>query len=174
MSKTYVVMLLVAFTTISCKRKMLENKCCAIEPTEIAFEGGYVSVPNIFTPNNDSVFDQFTTQAEGYSSFRIEIFKKSGKSLFVSDDPEIRWNGYLFEDKESGFYDKKMKHGIYTYKVDVTSEKGETVSAEGEFCLVTGESARCFYSSDGCVGSSKYDGQNFVRSVENVPASCDE
>lgn len=150
----------------------MESSCCAIPPTEISFEGGYVSIPNIFTPNNDSVFDRFNTQAEGYADFRFEVSKKNGKSLFISEDPNDRWDGLLYEDKKQGFYEKKMKDGTYKFKLEISTNGGERIEKEGEFCLVTGGSARCFYQDEGCVGSSYYDGNYFVPSRELIPESC--
>lgn len=156
---------------ISCKRNKLENQCCAAPATEISFEGGFVSIPNIFTPNNDGVFDEFTTRAEGYSSFRFEILKGK-KSLFVSEDPNERWDGHLYTDKKNGFYEKKMKHGFYNFKLEMTTLGGQSISEEGEFCLVTGGSARCFYSNNNCVGASSYDGASFIQEREVIPSSC--
>lgn len=149
----------------------MENSCCLLPPTEVSFDGGYVSVPNIFTPNNDGVFDEFHTQAEGYASFKIEIFKGK-KSLFVSEDPTDRWDGHLYTDKKNGFYEEKMKHGIYNYKLEVGTVGGERITQEGEFCLVTGGQARCMYQQEGCIGSSFYDGSSFVQQTEVIPESC--
>lgn len=156
---------------MACKRNQLETKCCALPPTEIQFHGGYATVPNIFTPNNDGVFDSLHTNAAGYMNYRIEIFKGK-KSLFVSEDPSNRWDGYLFTEKKNGFYDRKMKHGFYNFKLEITSLSGEKIEHRGEFCLVTGASARCIASQEGCYGSSEFDGSAFVRNKEDQPENC--
>lgn len=53
-----------------------------------------VNVPNIFTPNGDGKNDLFHL-SYNYKpqSFRIDIFSRSGKRVYSSENPDFEWDG---------------------------------------------------------------------------------
>lgn len=53
-------------------------------------------VPNVFTPNNDNINDDFKIMGISnycYDSLNIKIYDRWGKLTFESDDPEFIWDG---------------------------------------------------------------------------------
>ncbi len=56
-------------------------------------DGIYLFIPDAFSPNGDNLNDDYTTSAERYSTFKMEIFTRNGQLIFTSDDPKIGWDG---------------------------------------------------------------------------------
>jgi gliding motility-associated-like protein len=52
-----------------------------------------VSIPNIFTPNDDGVNDLFLVTGAGISDFSMEIYDRWGIKLFTSQLLDEGWNG---------------------------------------------------------------------------------
>ncbi len=52
-------------------------------------------VPNIFTPNNDGINDDFVVTVPYPSSYNISVFDRWGKVVYSSSDPTTYWNGEL-------------------------------------------------------------------------------
>lgn len=52
-----------------------------------------VELPNIFTPNGDSVNDEYTIKATGVASLKAEIYNRWGEKMFSWNDPNTGWNG---------------------------------------------------------------------------------
>jgi len=50
-------------------------------------------LPNVFTPNNDSVNDRFLIMASGIKEFRMSIFNRWGELIFESFDVYEGWDG---------------------------------------------------------------------------------
>lgn len=75
----------------------------------------FISIPNIFTPNNDNVNDRFRIHNLDLSSWKLEVYNRWGKQVFNSEPYQNNWDGnglpdgmYLFQlinTKE----DKKLK-----------------------------------------------------------------
>ncbi len=64
-----------------------------------------IHVPNAFTPNGDSVNDEFRFHNIGLRSGFWRIYDRYGKMVFESDDLQGSWNGQVEgEDPESGHY----------------------------------------------------------------------
>jgi gliding motility-associated-like protein len=52
-----------------------------------------VFLPNVFTPNNDGVNDEYFPVVQGASEFSMMIFNRWGELLFVSVSADLPWNG---------------------------------------------------------------------------------
>ena len=51
-------------------------------------------VPNVITPNNDRVNDEFFIESENIEEFYIMIYSKANIKLFESSDPNFKWDGF--------------------------------------------------------------------------------
>jgi hypothetical protein len=71
-------------------------------------------IPNIFTPNNDHVNDEFKIQ-ELPTQFNLQIFNRWGNLVFETSDPGKMWNG----ENENG---KIVSTGTYYYLLNLTAE----------------------------------------------------
>ena len=65
-----------------------------ITTTEIEVkEGATLTLPNVFTPNNDRVNDYFVVKGSKIKEFNIKILTRSGKVIFESNDINQSWDG---------------------------------------------------------------------------------
>jgi gliding motility-associated-like protein len=74
-------------------------------------------IPNIFTPNNDHVNDEFKIR-ELPNQFNLQVFNRWGNLVFKSSDPSEIWNG----ENENG---KLVSAGTYYYILQLTAENKE-------------------------------------------------
>jgi gliding motility-associated-like protein len=59
-----------------------------------------IEIYNTFTPNADGINDKWgVPQIRYYTGARIQVFERSGKRVFYTEDADIRWDG-TFEGKE--------------------------------------------------------------------------
>ncbi|GAB3718239.1 hypothetical protein GCM10027592_60970 [Spirosoma flavus] len=52
-----------------------------------------IYVPDVFTPNNDGVNDALSVFLNNVASFSLKIYNRWGSLLFMSSDPENKWDG---------------------------------------------------------------------------------
>lgn len=68
-------------------------------------------MPNVFTPNGDTLNNWFNVMASFYSSFDIKIFDRWGEEVFHSDNARIQWDGT--------YKGRKAEDGVYLYVISV-------------------------------------------------------
>ena len=80
---------------------------------------GYYELPNIFSPDGDSVNDLYhpLLPIKFVESIELKIFNRWGELVFETTDPYIYWDG---TDIKSG---KKLHDGVYFYSVIVNEIK---------------------------------------------------
>jgi gliding motility-associated-like protein len=71
-------------------------------------------VPNSFSPDGNEFNNVFKVSGYGIDlfSFRLEIYNRWGEIIFVSNDPEIGWDGSYGDSR------KMVPIGAYTYKLN--------------------------------------------------------
>ncbi|MDN3670084.1 gliding motility-associated C-terminal domain-containing protein [Echinicola jeungdonensis] len=76
-----------------------------------------MEIPNVFSPNNDGINDEWGVKTlNHYSGVKIMVFEKSGRLLFSSTDPMVRWDGK--------FNGRDVPEGSYFYAIEI-AESGE-------------------------------------------------
>jgi len=74
-----------------------------------------VYVPNAFTPNDDKINEQFRVYSDCvYTDYRLRIFDRWGKLVFISGDPDETWDGFV-----DG---RPAQNGMYTWKLFYETE----------------------------------------------------
>jgi len=89
----------------------------------------YIIIPNIFTPDGNSVNDEFYIDYYRLSQFHVEIFNRWGTRLFESDDPDFKWDG---TDKGGS----KMSDGTYFYVITAVGDDKEEYQMQGTIMLI--------------------------------------
>ena len=105
----------------------------------VALAGGYVKLPNAFTPNptgptggvagNGTFNDVFLPIARGIEEFQMQIFDRWGNLLFESRDRNIGWDGY---DRNG----RLMPAGVYVYKLIMRLSDGQRTTKLGDVTLI--------------------------------------
>ena len=73
-------------------------------------------VPNVFSPNNNLVNDDFYASYTNVESYRMQIFNRWGEIVFDQEGKQPKWNG---EDKtRNDALDKNQKSDTYVYLID--------------------------------------------------------
>ena len=70
-------------------------------------------IPNVFTPNQDGLNDNFEPKGVGIEEYEIFIFNRWGEQVFTSDDILNSWDG------------GEAVSGMYTYIINVVDKIGE-------------------------------------------------
>ena len=78
-------------------------------------------LPNAFTPNNDNKNDNFkgTGILEGIQSFKLSIWNRWGERIYVTDNPNLGWNGKKNNTGEDS------PQGVYLCVVNYLTPRGE-------------------------------------------------
>ena len=91
-------------------------------------EDATLIVPNIFTPNNDSINDLFYVKATNIVDFNCVIFDRWGLQFYSWSDLKGGWDG-----KTAG---KDATDGTYFYIINATDLNGKDVKRQGSFLLI--------------------------------------
>lgn len=78
--------------------------------------GCAITVPNVFTPNEDQINDFFELVNIGsfFTNFTFTIFNRWGTEIISFDQPTFQWNG---KDKNN----VKLADGVYYYQLEIQS-----------------------------------------------------
>ncbi len=88
-----------------------------------------VTIPNIFTPNNDSINDIFRPIARGIEKMNVWIYSRYGTFIYSWDKPHGFWDGYT----SSG---EPCAAGIYFCVLEATGFDGKSYKLKGSVTLV--------------------------------------
>ncbi len=100
-----------------------------IEPmVEIEEESFIKVIPNVITPNEDGVNDQFFIEAENIEEFYIMIYSQFNVKLFESTQADFRWDGYDMKGQ-------KVPKGTYYYLIKAIGEDKEPYSLPGQLTI---------------------------------------
>ena len=88
-----------------------------------------VEVPNVFTPNNDGVNDQFQLTATGIDRIEVTIFNRYGEEVARLQRARQVWDGRTFAGEP-------CSDGTYFYIVEATGYDGVRHSLKGALTLL--------------------------------------
>lgn len=91
-------------------------------------EDATLVVPNVFTPNNDSINDLFYVKATNIADFNCVIFDRWGLQFYTWSDLKGGWDG-----KTAG---KDATDGTYFFIINATDTNGKEVKRQGSFLLI--------------------------------------
>ncbi len=67
------------------------------------------TVPNVFTPNNDGINDDFVINPHDVDTYSINIYDRWGKEVYTSTNPLVYWNGRILNTEYL------VPDGVYFY-----------------------------------------------------------
>jgi len=88
----------------------------------------YLFVPNVFTPNGDSINDRFVILAKGFLNYQLYIYNRLGAQVFESNDVSNYWNGSSNQ--------MQCSESVYVYMINVTRANGEQKKLHGTVTLL--------------------------------------
>lgn len=84
-------------------------------------------IPNVFTPNGDSINDYFYIDFNNAYNFEVSIFNRWGEQVFQSTNPKFAWDGR--------FKGELVPAGVYIYIVTSKIGIGKTFNAKGSLTI---------------------------------------
>jgi uncharacterized delta-60 repeat protein/gliding motility-associated-like protein len=85
------------------------NNCVATKNLPIVVRE-ILFIPNLFTPNNDNLNDDFKIIYNGKEEYLLEIYNRWGEQVFISNNKSNHWDG------------KNSADGIYYYSLAIGSK----------------------------------------------------
>lgn len=96
----------------------------------IEIEGEFTLLPNVFTPDNDGVNDQFFIESKGLTTFQLSIFDTSNKLVYQSTNPNFSWNGLHHLTNE------KVPSGTYYYTIAAEDAQGNYINTYQQLKII--------------------------------------
>ncbi|MBS1637818.1 MAG: gliding motility-associated C-terminal domain-containing protein [Bacteroidetes bacterium] len=118
-SGTYTVVLLVSNGTCT---------ATATETVTVLEEEPYLIIPNVFTPNQDSVNDMFHVSALNIKDFNCKIYNRWGLLLYTMEEINSGWDGKINGHDAS--------EGTYFYIIEAKDIFDKDQNKKGTFLLI--------------------------------------
>jgi len=144
--KQFIVLCLVAFVLPACHKGKIKRKACSYPLTQTQFGSGYLSIPNIFTPDGDGQFDVWQFQHDGIAEFSLRVEDRVGRTQWMVNDPNEVWEGI----SEKG----KLLEGVLFYQVAARAESGEWFHEYSYVTVIRDTEKLCPKNLDDCVFQS--------------------
>jgi gliding motility-associated-like protein len=103
--------------------------CCVLSDTITFLPCSYLSVPNVFTPNNDGSNDFFLVSTEGIEALDVKIYDRWGVLMAELTSPQQGWNGKAKNGKDA-------VDGTYYYVLGAKGSDLKEYKASGFFTLI--------------------------------------
>ncbi len=97
-----------------------------VEPTFGSDKLNFENIPNVITPNGDSINDYFEVVTSGTSRLSFKVFTRSGQLVYQHEANVVKWDG-------KNYYGKDLPEGIYYFILDDLD--GKYNSAKGFFYI---------------------------------------
>ncbi len=83
--------------------------------------------PNAFSPNGDGTNDDFFIEMNAIRDVDFQIFDRWGKVIYVSNDPDFRWDGRI-----NGV---DAPEGVYVFRIKAVTYRDQEVERSGTITL---------------------------------------
>ena len=108
---------------------LLDNGYCTDSASiEINVRESLLEVPNIFTPNNDGINDEFRVTYRSLESFHCWVYNNWGKKAYEWTDPAKGWNGRIGN--------KNAPSGTYFYIIKAKGTDGYIYNLKGDVSIM--------------------------------------
>ncbi len=142
--KKIIPLLLVVIGLSACKKAVYNRNCCATGGGVSIFFGGYLTVPNAFTPNGDGVNDKLEPIMFGVDEYTLTVVL-DGETLFTGTNEG--WDGRV---------DGNIERGIYGYIFDIETTKGDTEQLRGQICSIPDPAGACINEAERCAFENQF------------------
>ena len=88
----------------------------------------YISVPNIFSPNDDQKNDFIFVHGSGIKEFRLVIYDRWGEKVFTTKEKTIGWDGT--------YRGKPLNSGVFVYFLEATFNDASVFKEKGNITLL--------------------------------------
>jgi gliding motility-associated-like protein len=87
------------------------------------------SLPNVFSPNGDGIYDVFTVKSKGLRDYSLVILDSKNQIVFKTDDPHFSWDGLAVNGN-------MVESGDYLYYITAYNSEGKLVSKSSYLKIV--------------------------------------
>ena len=87
-----------------------------------------IFVPNVFTPNQDGVNDEFFIETSFTQSIQLFILNRWGEIVYETTELNSKWNGDINE--------KQASDGVYFYKYELVGINSDILTGHGNITLI--------------------------------------
>ncbi len=88
-----------------------------------------ISIPNVFTPNDDGINDDFLVTSQAEVPLKMNIFTRAGILVFKTEGTSLTWNGYAASGQQ-------LSAGIYFYTIEASgSDPDKLYNKKGFFYM---------------------------------------
>lgn len=88
----------------------------------------YIFIPNVFTPDNDGINDEFRVLSSNLLELKMEIFNRYGKKLYEDNSLTPSWEGF--------FENELVEAGVYVCYVKGVSIDNENIILTTSFTAI--------------------------------------
>lgn len=134
------VLLILTTLLVSCNKRSVKVTCCDADPFFTEFSGGYVLVPNVFTPNSDGVNDSFGPIVSGVVDYDMTVVNTKQDELY-STTSSGKWNGKV---------DGEVFNGIVGWKIKLRTDDVQIVDISGQVCVLEDTDGICPKNVENC------------------------
>lgn len=106
----------------------VEGRCLASDSVMISLSSVKLEVPNVFTPNDDGMNDNFCVAFKSITKFEMWVYNRWGRLVFHTTNPEVCWDGYIGNAKAAT--------GPYFYVIKATGADGSKQNQDGDINLL--------------------------------------
>lgn len=106
------------------------NVCTAslVQGKFLISEVGAIFIPNTFTPNNDSINDEFVVNMNNIKTFQIQIFNRYGILMYSSQNLVENWDGT--------YKNEQVPVGTYYYVLDAIDFDNNLIKKSGSVTIL--------------------------------------
>lgn len=167
--KNILFLLIITFCLTACKKAVYNRNCCEQPGIATVFFGGYLTIPNAFTPNGDGVNDQLIPITYGVTSYTLTVVLED-ETLFQGINEG--WDGKI---------NGKAENGIYGYVIDIEPDRDNALQVRGQICTIVDPANACIKEADRCAFENQFVPDANPETIgeydtENIPGPvfCDE